>query len=351
MDDVFESIVRNAIDYLKTSLKELELSPSRSVASFATAVELVCKARLVKEHWTLIVRKPDECSEAKFKAGECLTIDAKSISKRLQAVVGYRFTETEERVFTRMRNHRNKLIHFYDETFSKPPDDATRVEVVSELCAGWYYLYRLVTKKWNDVFKDFVKEFDELEQLMAKERGFLKAKYGELKPGIDGEKASGVIFLCCPICSFDSERRSDILPPLYYAGCGVCGSFRNYLIIPCPSCSKDVIIEDIFSDNCTNCNVPVSVEQTLEFLSPMLSPKERAACGLEHAYCEECDSSEPCVVQIGEDWLCVSCFTIFNEVDRCDNCGELATGDLSDSHFSGCTACAWLISHDDYTRI
>ena len=54
-NELFVSLVRNAIDFLKKSVDELEGSPKYSVIHFCSAIELFLKARLLVEHWTLII--------------------------------------------------------------------------------------------------------------------------------------------------------------------------------------------------------------------------------------------------------------------------------------------------------
>ena len=56
-EEIFDSVVRNAIDFITTAIIELKEKPKYSVINFYTALELFFKARVLKEHWTLIVKK------------------------------------------------------------------------------------------------------------------------------------------------------------------------------------------------------------------------------------------------------------------------------------------------------
>jgi hypothetical protein len=56
---MFNSVVENALDFLKQSILELKKSPKYSVIHFCAAIELFLKARLMLEHWTLIVGAPE----------------------------------------------------------------------------------------------------------------------------------------------------------------------------------------------------------------------------------------------------------------------------------------------------
>ena len=55
--DLFDRLVDNALDFLNRSIADFEKSPKYSVIHFYTAVELFVKARLMAEHWSLVVAK------------------------------------------------------------------------------------------------------------------------------------------------------------------------------------------------------------------------------------------------------------------------------------------------------
>tara|TARA_B100000965_G_scaffold361709_1_gene343253 strand:+ start:503 stop:721 length:219 start_codon:yes stop_codon:yes gene_type:complete len=54
-EELFDSLVKNAIDFLDSSLDDLEKRPKNSIVDFYTSIELFLKARLMDEHWTLIL--------------------------------------------------------------------------------------------------------------------------------------------------------------------------------------------------------------------------------------------------------------------------------------------------------
>ena len=49
-EDIFESLTRNAFDFLERGIAEFDASPKYSVIHFCAAVEMLLKARLMKEH-------------------------------------------------------------------------------------------------------------------------------------------------------------------------------------------------------------------------------------------------------------------------------------------------------------
>jgi hypothetical protein len=68
--DVFDSLARNAFDFLEREIVEFDQASKYSVIHLYAAVEMLLKARLMREHWSLIVSKPEQANLAKFMAGD-----------------------------------------------------------------------------------------------------------------------------------------------------------------------------------------------------------------------------------------------------------------------------------------
>jgi len=77
--DIFDSLTRNAFDFLERGISEFDKSPKYSVIHFCAAVEMLLKARLMKEHWSLIVSKPDQANLARFMAGDFISVTRNEI--------------------------------------------------------------------------------------------------------------------------------------------------------------------------------------------------------------------------------------------------------------------------------
>lgn len=86
--NLFDSLTRNAIDFLKKSVIELEDSPKYSVIHFCSAIELFLKARLLVEHWSLIITKPENANLSKFKSGDFHSVSMQEAINRLKNISG-----------------------------------------------------------------------------------------------------------------------------------------------------------------------------------------------------------------------------------------------------------------------
>src|SRR5690554_7848983 len=86
-DELFDSLVKNAIDFLDSSLDDLEKSRKNSIVDLYTSIELFLKALLIAEHCTLIMSKPETANIDSFRVGEFHSVFLGDAFKRLKGVV------------------------------------------------------------------------------------------------------------------------------------------------------------------------------------------------------------------------------------------------------------------------
>src|SRR4051812_17574119 len=79
LDEVFSALVGNGFDFLVRSAQELDKEQKFAIAHFATGVELLLKARLFHEHWTLIACEPHNCAWTSVKDGTVRTLQASDL--------------------------------------------------------------------------------------------------------------------------------------------------------------------------------------------------------------------------------------------------------------------------------
>ena len=86
-EELFDALVKNAIDFLDSSLDDLEIRPKNSIVDFYTSIELFLKARLMTEHWTLILSKPENANIDNFRIGDFHSIFLEEAIKRLKSIL------------------------------------------------------------------------------------------------------------------------------------------------------------------------------------------------------------------------------------------------------------------------
>jgi hypothetical protein len=85
--ELFKLLVENALDFLARSIEELRDRPKYSVIHFHAAVELFLKARLMSDHWSLIVTKRQEPDWEKFIKGEFQSVSLDEAASKLEKTV------------------------------------------------------------------------------------------------------------------------------------------------------------------------------------------------------------------------------------------------------------------------
>ncbi len=333
----FDSLTRNAIDFLKKSVDELDKSPKYSVIHFCSAIELFFKARLLVEHWSLIVAKPENANLSKFQAGDFHSASMKETIKRLNNISGEKIENKAEQYFESVRNHRNKLIHFFHEKYIVKPDNLTLKEVIPEQYAAWFYLHLLLINQWKAIFKDYSEEIEKLNHLMQRHKKYLRAKYEEMKSAICKDKKNGIQYETCYFCSFDAAKVDDTYNPLFSCTCLICNMRSNFLVIACPECKTNIKVEDLGCGECQKCGFVSDVDFLLQELSPGRYYKEEPL----EAYCGNCEySAAPSAIPFDNSYLCLNCLELLDEPEHCGYCNELIAGhDLENSWIYGCIMC------------
>ncbi|RHW55448.1 hypothetical protein AUM81_22795, partial [Cronobacter sakazakii] len=87
-EQLFDSLVINAIDFLESSIDDLNIRPKNSIVDFYIAIELFLKARLMLEHWTLILDDPGKAIKQKFIVGDFNSVYFSDAVQRLKTVIG-----------------------------------------------------------------------------------------------------------------------------------------------------------------------------------------------------------------------------------------------------------------------
>jgi hypothetical protein len=119
-------LTENGLAFLRRAVGEMSARTvtlrklSFAVVDLAAAVEVLIKARLVREHWTLICADPDKATAALVLAGTFKTVALEQAVKRLDSVAGVPMTGSgyDKRV-DEIARLRNRAIHFT--TVGTPP--------------------------------------------------------------------------------------------------------------------------------------------------------------------------------------------------------------------------------------
>lgn len=117
---VYQEILENGLDFLLHSLRppvdreedaDSDVLPKYLVLNLAAATELILKARLCKEHWSLIFQNPDKASADCLRSGEFCSATFDTCVIRLERICGVAFSTVARDVLRELRARRNCYQH------------------------------------------------------------------------------------------------------------------------------------------------------------------------------------------------------------------------------------------------
>ncbi|MFC8956158.1 serine/arginine repetitive matrix protein 1 [Streptomyces sp. NPDC057101] len=112
--------VRNGLDYLDSAVDHLDENNSAvttrdvkyAVLHLQAAVEVLFKARLLAEHWTLVFADLHQATRKKLESADFKSVTTDAAVVRLRNIVGVPITDEEQKALKNLSDDRNKLQHF-----------------------------------------------------------------------------------------------------------------------------------------------------------------------------------------------------------------------------------------------
>lgn len=119
-DQLRNNLLDNALDFLLSAAEavyrnEGPRSLKEAVLHLANGVELVIKARVAQEHWSLIFSNIDQASYGKIVNGDFVSVDYDKAIERLEKIVDVTIGSHSNEHLRNLRKLRNRLTHFTGE--------------------------------------------------------------------------------------------------------------------------------------------------------------------------------------------------------------------------------------------
>lgn len=330
-------IVDSAIDFLSRAVRGIERSPKYSCIDFCAGLELLLKARLMREHWSLIVADSRAVSAGKLLSGDFQSVAMDDALRRVHHACGEVVPQDEVAAYAAIRRRRNNAVHFFDGAMTA--EEATRYHdgTIADQCRAWHFLDRRLRSEWSVHFAAHSRKIERLRTRLLGLRRFLKASFEALTPELDQRRKAGDAVVECEACGFEAAPVQPVAEPISKAACLVCSFERTLLDLPCPECATRILSVEGTSPSCSKCGCVVD----LSWLLDKYDLSDRAGGDGGAVYCGECgEISTPTVIPMGAHHGCLNCYRLLAGVQHCGWCHTAIAGvDLEGSGYMGCSFC------------
>ncbi|MGW4022392.1 hypothetical protein [Streptomyces sp. NPDC005009] len=108
--------VRNGMDFLLSAFDHLRGEPDAREVKYAVlhlqaAVEVLLKARLIREHWSLVFSDPGKAKRADYEKGSFNSCTALGAVDRLNNIVNLQISKEQRQAISNLADTRNALTH------------------------------------------------------------------------------------------------------------------------------------------------------------------------------------------------------------------------------------------------
>lgn len=345
---LIERLVDNALDFLARAIDEFQNAPKYSVIHFSAAVEQFLKARLMAEHWSLVVTDRQQADWDKFTRGEFQSVTLGEAATKLEKVVRSPLPADAQAAFRTVANHRNRAIHFFHSAHTDAQAQKELQKIAKEQLVAWFYLHRLLQNNWSDIFGPWLEKVDAIEKRLKAYRDFLTLVFEEVKLALDEHRKAGASIEACDVCGFHSMVHDTELNILDIATCMVCGHTVRCVSIECPGCHEPVRFDGDGFTTCENCGTQLEPEQLADAIEDDGAAYETAKEGGEpRGNCGDCDGYHTVVYAPNGEWFAACCLVEHEYLETCGWCNEHNTGDMEMSYLTGCNFCD---GHVGWTR-
>ena len=318
--------------------------PKASLISFCTAIELFLKARLVYEHWSLIV-VGDEPNVSVFKQGKFKSIGFKKLIPRIKNVTNDKISSDMEKCFSGLADHRNKMVHFYHEAND---DEQARERIAIEQLNGWYFLQQLF-KKWNFLISEKSQRVFGIQYGMINYEKYQQAVFNRIQPEIEEDEKNGGNYHRCNRCNQPASKETQLTDYLYEYDCKVCHHGQYILKTQCSNnkCNASIEIDDANIEEDILCDECETEFSKTSFFKELDETPYEEKIGQIIKSCGECCDGYESVIEHKGYYICQNCLFVQKDFDNCGWCAtpQIGHDDLIDSNAFGCAFCEGGVDH------
>ena len=270
-DDVQSNLIENGLDFLLSAAESVQRDEhprglKDAVLHVANGTELLFKARLAGEHWSLIFSNPGDASHKKLAGEEFHSVDFEKAVERLEEITKVRVDQATKTHLKNLRKFRNKLTHF---TAGLDPTQAKSLVAKSmAICIKFCEEQGMITEEAENKLGEIHQNLTELQE-------------------------------------FVDERMKTISE-----------EWEGALLVECPECWREALVIDGGEVQC-------------KFCRQYVNPRELASSNSEGEVedCPECGESQTFAIVVYDNdtigWTCFSCGQGGQNYDHCSICHQM----------------------------
>jgi hypothetical protein len=168
--------------------------PKYMIINLAAATELLLKARLCKEHWSLIFQSIDKASVDAVETGEFTSVDFDTSIERLNRIASISLSQSTRDTLKALRKRRNLYEHLRIEAglYAVIPLATQCLNVILDEIMTWF--------QPNDFDEDTTTMLETLRPRLAAFTDLRKHRLSSLSQQLNPLRQAGLL-VNCPICS------------------------------------------------------------------------------------------------------------------------------------------------------
>lgn len=192
-DRIKFNLLDNALDYLLRAAESAAHNTPRewkyALLHLVSGIELIIKARLNQEHWTLLFANVDNANREALAKGDFVSVDFKAAIERLSNIAEVELSDNASRRLNDLRRYRNQVQHF--------GIDVDRSSIVPLLAYGYHFCLDFTKEHLDAELTDEQRtSLEEMARNLVEFDEFVRVRIEELKPRL----AEAYRLLDCPRC-------------------------------------------------------------------------------------------------------------------------------------------------------
>lgn len=235
---VVSSLLDNALDYFLSAAEYAHKTDLRSlkycILHIAASVELLLKARLFEEHWSLIFADIDKATEIALKNGDFKSADPQTVLDRLEKIAKISVSKEDHLLLDDLRKLRNCIQHFAVTT--------TAAQASSLVAKTANFLINFCHHELGEVLGELKEKLEKIKKQLGHFREYVDERLEAIKPDLEeAERLTN-----CPRC-----KQSTLRLGLGDPNCPFCGfvieaeelaqGISETPIEECPQCGENTL--------------------------------------------------------------------------------------------------------------